>query len=76
MNTPVIDRVVEQLKALLHELQWRVLDFTQTLRGIPAPRGIPGRKLLGFAGVIPADDLRTMRQAIEDGCEQVDSNEW
>lgn len=76
MNTLVIDKVVEQLKTLPHELQWRVLEFTHTLRGIPAPRGVPGRKLLGYAGVIPADDLQTMRQAIEQGCEQIDLNEW
>jgi hypothetical protein len=32
--------------------------------------------LLGFAGVIQPDDLDRMRQAIEEGCEQVDVHEW
>ena len=75
MNTPVIDKVVEQLKALPYELQWRVLEFTRAL-AISTPHGVPGRQLLRFAGVIPPDDLQIMQQVIEQGCEQVDVNEW
>lgn len=76
MNTIVIDRVVEQLRALPQELQWRVLAFTQTLAPTAALHGVPGHKLLSFAGVISRDDLTVMGQAIERGCEQVDVHEW
>jgi hypothetical protein len=40
------------------------------------PVGVPGKELLRFAGTIEADDLRAMAQVIEEGCEQVDLNEW
>ncbi len=75
MNTTLVDKVVEQLKALPYELQRQVLEFTRAL-AISARRGVPGQQLLRFAGAIPLDDLLLMRQTIEQGCEQVDSNEW
>ena len=75
MNTPVVDKVVEQLKDLPYELQWRVFEFTRALAA-SAPHGIPGQQLIRFAGMISPDDLQLMRQAIEQGCEQVDANEW
>lgn len=75
MNTSIIDKVVKQLKALPYELQWRVLEFTRAL-AISTPHGVSGGQLLRFAGMIPLDDLQLMCQAIEQGCEQVDANEW
>ncbi len=75
MNTPVIEKVVEQLKDLPYELQWRVLEFTRAL-AFSTPRGVPGKQLLRFAGAIPVSEVELMRQAIEQGCEQVDVNEW
>lgn len=73
MNTPVVERVLEQLKSLPYELQWQVLEFTRTLASL---RGVPGRQLLRFAGIIPVDEVELIRLAIEQGCEQVDINEW
>lgn len=75
MNTSIINSVLEQLKTLPHDLQLRVLEFTRALT-LSAPRGVPGKQLLHFAGTIPADDVQRMREAIEQGCEQVDANEW
>ena len=75
MNTPVVDKVVEQLQALPYDLQRRVLEFTHAL-AVSIPRGVPGQQLLRFAGAIPPNDLQIMHQAIEEGCEQVDPNEW
>ncbi len=75
MATPIIDKVIEQLRDLPQELQWRVLEFTRAL-AVSTPRGAPGQQLLNFAGAISPDDVRLMREAIEQGCEQVDSNEW
>jgi len=68
-------QVLEQLKALPYEQQWRVLEFARSL-ATSVPRGAPGQRLLSFAGMIPPDDLQAMQQAIEDGCEQVDANGW
>ncbi len=75
MNTPIVDRVIEQLKVLPNDLQWRVLEFARTL-AISTPRGVPGKQLLQFAGAIPLADVQVMRQAIEDGCEKVNADEW
>jgi hypothetical protein len=75
MSTMVIDEILDQLKSLPYELQWRVLEFTRAL-ALSVPRGVPGHRLLRFAGAIPLDDVQRMRQAIEQGCEQVDVNEW
>jgi len=41
-----------------------------------APRGVPGRDLLRFAGTIDAESAREMEEAIEDGCERIDPEEW
>lgn len=75
MNTSIMDKVIEQLKTLPYGLQQRVLEFTRAL-ALSAPRGVSGRQLLRFAGSIPPDDVQRMREAIEQGCEQVDVNEW
>ncbi len=75
METPLVERVIEQLKALPEELQWRVLEFVRALTQ-PTPRGVPGRELRRFANTISPEDARLMREAIEQGCEQVDTNEW
>ncbi len=75
MNTPVVDKVIEQLQKLPAEMQWRVFEFTRALAA-SAPHGVPGHQLLQFAGAIPLDDLQLMQQAIDDGCEVVDADGW
>jgi len=75
MDASIVDKVVEQMNALPNELQWRVLEFTRALT-LSAPRGVSGKQLLRFAGAVPQGDVRLMREAIEQGCEQVDANEW
>ena len=75
MDTPIIERVIEQLRLLPAELQWRVYEFTHAL-SVSAPHGVPGKQLLRFAGAIPSAELQLMRQAIAEGCERVDVNEW
>ena len=57
------------------DAQRQVLAFLQTLRAT-IQQGTPGKQLLQFAGMIKADDLALMRQAIEHNCEQIDANEW
>ena len=75
METIVIEKVLEQLKDLPHEMQWRVLEFTRAL-AVSTPRGVPGRQLLRFAGFISPEEAASMRETIEQDCEQVDANEW
>lgn len=75
MSISIIDEVVEQLKAMPQHLQWQVLGFVQALAKAEVP-GMPGQQLLRFAGSIPPDDLQSMHEAIEQGCERVDVDEW
>jgi len=75
MDIPIVEKVVEQLRSLPQELQWRVLEFTRALAG-SASRGVAGAKLLRFAGAISPADIGIMRETIEQGCEQVDADEW
>lgn len=75
MSSVIKTKVIEQLDTLPENLQRQVLAFVQALQ-TAVRQGVPGKQLLGFAGAIPMDDLELMRQAIEDGCEQVDLNEW
>ena len=75
MDTPILDKLIEQLKIMPQDLQWRVLEFARTISGSTI-QGVPGRQLLRFAGSIPPDDVQLMRQAIEQDCEQVDLDDW
>ncbi len=75
MDTLIADQVIAQLKTLPYDLQWRVLEFTRAL-ALSTPHGVPGPQLLRFAGTIPTEEAQLMRDAIEQGCERVDANEW
>ena len=75
MDTSIVDKVVEQLKTLPYELQWRVLEFIRAL-SISTPPGVPGQRLLRFAGAIPPEEVKLISEAIEQGCEQIDIHEW
>ncbi|MBI3354958.1 MAG: hypothetical protein HY034_08750 [Nitrospirae bacterium] len=71
-NKSIKDNLIAQLNKLPYDLQLRVLDFAKTL----APKGVEGKSLLQFEGIIPQDDLQLMSKAIEEGCEKVDISEW
>jgi len=71
-NAVIRDNLIAQLDKLPYELQLRVLDFVASL----IPKGIAGKNLLKFEGAIPVADLQLMSNAIEEGCEKVDINEW
>lgn len=75
MSDYVIEQVVSRMRQLPESMQRQVLTFTQMLQ-VSAPAGVPGRSLLEFAGAIPENDLLLMSEAIEAGCERVDSDEW
>ena len=74
-NSVIAQQIIKNLDQLPFDLQRRVLDFTQALV-VPLPKGVPGKQLVSFSGLIEPDDIRAMSQAIEAGCEKVDANEW
>lgn len=71
-------RVLDNLDALDRGGKLQVLDFTSELvTGSESRRPRDTRAaLLALAGTIPKEDLEEMRQAIEEGCEQVDEETW
>jgi len=73
MKRPSIkDDLIDELNKLPLELQLKVLDFTKAL----LPKGVTGKSVCKFEGMIPPEDLSVMSQAIEEGCEKVDPGEW
>ena len=75
MDTPIVNEIVKKLGKLPNNLQRQVLTYVEALQ-IPATRVVSGQQLLQFAGTIPKEDLTIMQEAIEKGCEHVDTNEW
>lgn len=67
--------ILEQMEKLTPLQQKQVLDFALELSGELSKR-YPGEKLLKLVGTISPEDLEIMKQAIEEGCEQVDESEW
>lgn len=81
MVSPVIkEAILEQLDRLDSKKQQQVLDFARALAvEEQEPRGVPGTVLLEFfQSLDPIDpqDLRMMEEAIEEGCERIDWDEW
>ncbi len=62
------DKYLKQLLSLLEEID-RAEDSEN-------PKGVDGKNLLKFAGTIDPNDLELMSKAIDEGCEQVDTDEW
>lgn len=75
MSLEIRGRILEKLEALPYDAQRRVLDFVQAL-SLSVPKGVPGKQMLSFAGLIPKADLEAMAAAIETGCEGIDHSEW
>lgn len=76
MVSPVLKKELhQQLDHLPLGQQRQVLDFARALAAA-RPRGVAGKDLLQFAGMIAPDDLKMMAQAITEDCEQVDEHGW
>jgi hypothetical protein len=60
------------------DAQVQVVNFARTLVGSEEslPVGTPGKELLNLIGVISHEDCVEMLKAIEEGCGQIDPNEW
>lgn len=70
----VTAQIVKELSDLPLEKQQKVLAFTRSL--LEHPKGIKGSSLLDFAGTIASDQLLQIQEAVEEGCERIDANEW
>jgi hypothetical protein len=75
MTSPIIEEVVAHLETLPPDLQKQVLSFVRTLDA-SSRQGTAGERLMPFVGTIPTADLDAMSKAIEEGCEQINLNDW
>lgn len=75
MNPTIEKGLLEQLDRLPPEQQRQVLDFARAL-AIKKIHGMPDHVLRRFGGAISKEDLALVARAIEEGCEQVTSDEW
>jgi hypothetical protein len=75
MDASIKKEVLDRMEELSDEKQKLVLNILRSLTP-RRPRGTPGRDLLDLAGLIDAEDLRLMSEAIEEGCERIDPNAW
>ena len=74
-NSTTIQEIVQRLENLSPGQQRQVLDFALELSDELSKR-YPGEKLLKLVGTISPEDLEIMKQAIEEGCEQINESEW
>lgn len=70
----VAAEIFAELDDLPLEQQREVLAFARSLKF--QPRGVQGSSLLSFAGSISPSELTQMQEAIEEGCERIDLDEW
>ena len=75
VEATIKEQILSDLEQLSPEMQVRAAQFVHGLVE-SAPKGIPGRDLLRFAGAIDAESIREMEEAIEDGCERIDPEAW
>ena len=75
VEATIKEQILSDLERLSPDLQARAAQLVHGLVSA-APRGVPGRDLLRFAGTIDAESIREMEEAIEDGCERIDSEAW
>lgn len=74
MSIELPSLIHSELDGLDVEKQRRVLAFVLALK--QSPRGMSGADLKEFAGSLSEVDAKSMIDAIEAGCEQVDPNGW
>ncbi len=72
--TTLEQEILSHLHTLALPQQREVLAFVRTLAATPV--GVPGKELLAFAGAIEPHDLAALQHAIDEGCEQVNLDEW
>lgn len=69
------DEIMRRVDALPAAQQRQVLAYCDTFEQA-CVHGEAGRVLLPFAGVLDDTSAHEMREAIEAGCEGIDSREW
>jgi hypothetical protein len=75
INAEIKKEIIKDLNNLPIELQKKVKEFTHTLLNTKS-KGVQGRDLLKFSGIIDDNNAEELRKIIDEGCATVDHNEW
>ena len=75
LDTLLQEELAKEMDQLPPPLQRKVINYAHSLTQ-PRPHGTPGRQLLKYAGFLSPEDAKEMMDAIEEGCEGIDPNEW
>jgi hypothetical protein len=75
IDTVFQSELLKQMDQLPPDLQQQVLHYAKSLKS-SLSRGTPGKEFLKFSGILSPEDAAEMLRIIEEGCEQVDPNEW
>ncbi len=76
MDTTLEETLNAKVRTLTPAQQQYVLGVVEALGATAKPPGLPGASWAQFAGSISPEDLALMEQAIEEGCEKVDTDAW
>lgn len=75
IESEVRNELFKQLERLSPAKQWQVVGFARSLAE-RAPKGVPGEKLLRFAGAMTHQEAEEFLKAIEEDCERIEGDEW
>jgi hypothetical protein len=71
----VKEQILKDLDRLSPELQRRALTLVHGLVD-PFPKGASVEDLMSVAGILDDESAREMMEAIEEGCERIDPEDW
>lgn len=74
MAADLNSQIANELSNLPLDDKQRVLAYVRSLKALP--KGTSPAHLMKYAGTISREDEEAMMKAIEEGCGQVDPNEW
>ena len=74
MASDLPSRINAELGDLEADAQRQVLEYVRSLKR--RPKGMSGAALREHVGTISSTDAKSMIDAIEAGCEQVNLDEW
>ena len=71
IRTEYETEIIRNIHLLEKSLQKSVLSYIKSLL-----KGSDNKNLLKFAGTFNPEDIKEMEEAIGQGCENIDRNEW
>jgi hypothetical protein len=75
VTAAIKDQILGDLDRLSPEQQRQAAELVRALVS-PPPKGASIEELMTLAGTLDDESARQMREAIEEGCERVDLDEW